>query len=280
MDKKFTSNVESERLSTEEYEKHYGCNINPNQIWRDGALIPGSPSECEFGTLSQKSDQNGDYLSAMYVFMDGAKPHNLVEKIVKLPLNRVPGTLNCFANPNFKNVIGREFDSGDDESDSWQYKLYNSDGEEMAYGVGDQSVDNASGTIIFREKSFTDTLSKDSMFYVTFYRYSGDTGFFGSGEGIRLPFRDDLTLLKDSDSEDRTALFRLHGENTNTVYILPKPNLDWDEIKGLGYHGRDEAEATHGVIMLEENYNDIDWEIGRHDGGLYLSDGTVKRVTN
>ena len=280
MDKRFTSDVESERLSIEEYEKHYGHPINPNQIWRDGALIPGSPSECRFSALTQKLDQNGDYLSAMHIFMDGAKPHNLVEKIIKLPLNRVTGTLNCFSNPNFKNVIGREFDSGDDAENSWQYKLYNSDKEELAYGVGDQYVDSASGTLIFKEKSFCDSLTKDSKFYVSFYRYAGDTGFFGSESGIRLPFRDDLTLLKDAESEERTALFKLHGDYTNTVYVLPKPNLDWDEIRGLGYHGRDEALATHGVIMLEENYNDIDWEIGRHDGGLYMDDGTVKRVMN
>lgn len=280
MDKMFTSDVESERLSIEEYEKHYGHTINPNQIWRDGALIPGSPSECNFGILIPESDPNGDYLSAMHIFMDGAKPHNLVEKIIKLPLNRVPGTLNCFSNPNFKNVIGREFDSGDDEDSSWQYKLYNSDGEELAYGVGDQYVDSASGTLIFKEKSFCESLTKDSKFYVSFYRYVGDTGFFGSESGIRLPFRDDLTLLKDAKSEERTALFKLHGEYTNTIYVLPKPNLNWDEIRGLGYHGRDEALATHGVIMLEENYNDIDWEIGRHDGGLYMDDGTVKRVMN
>ena len=280
MDKRFTSDVESERLSIEEYEKHYGHTVNPNQIWRDGALIPGSPSECSFSTLTQKLDQNGDYLSSMHIFMDGAKPHNLVEKIIKLPLNRVPGTLNCFSNPNFKNVIGREFDSGDDAENSWQYKLYNSDNEELAYGVGDQYVDSASGTLIFKEKSFCESLTKDSKFYVSFYRYAGETGFFGSESGIRLPFRDDLTLLKDAESEERTALFKLHGEYTNTIYILPKPNFDWDEIRGLGYHGRDEALATHGVIMLEENYNDIDWAIGRHDGGLYMNDGTVKRVIN
>ena len=280
MDKRFTSDVESERLSIEEYEKHYGHPINPNQIWRDGALIPGSPSECRFSALTQKLDQNGNYLSAMHIFMDGAKPHNLVEKIIKLPLNRVPGTLNCFSNSNFKNVIGREFDSGDDAENSWRYKLYNSDKEELAYGVGDQYVDSASGTLIFKEKSFCDSLTKDSKFYVSFYRYAGETGFFGSESGIRLPFRDDLTLLKDAESEKRTALFKLHGDYTNTIYVLPKPNFDWDEIRGLGYHGRDEALATHGVIMLEENYNDIDWEIGRHDGGLYMDDGTVKRVMN
>lgn len=278
--KDFTSNVEKERLSTEEYEKHYGTNISPNQIWRDGALIPGSPDECQFGILEQKSDINGDYTSSMCIFMDGAKPHNLIEKIIKLPLNRVQGTLNCFSNPNFKNVIGREFDKYNTEEKSWQYKLYNQNDEELPYNIGEQEVSPESGTLKFLEKEFCETLTKDTKFFVSFYRYVGDTGFFGSQLGIRLPFRDDLVLLKDSKNEDRTALFKLHGDNTNTIYVLPKPNLKWNDEKGLGYHGRENETEHTGIIMLEENYNDIVWEIGIHDGGLFLEDGTVKRVSN
>lgn len=47
MDKKYTSNVEDKRLNIEE-QPTMGQHILPQQIWRDGALIPGSPDDVKF----------------------------------------------------------------------------------------------------------------------------------------------------------------------------------------------------------------------------------------
>ena len=278
-DKRYTSNIEGTRLSIEEAELNYGHNINPHQIWRDGKLIPGSPDECTFSTLVQETSNGEAFMTALCIFHDGQKVNNLVKKVVKLPLTRVTGTLNSFKNVYLKNIIGREFDQYEDESRSWQWKLYDANDNELAYGMGDPYVDSASGTITFRSSAFCDTLTKDSKFYISFYKYVGRTGFFGSDQGIGLPFRDDLILLKDADSEDRTALFRLYGDNSNTVYILPKPNLTEDNVTGLGYVGRknDVEGDSVGVIVLEENFNDVSWEIGKTNGGLYHTDGSITK---
>lgn len=280
-DKQYTSNVESNRLITEEVTRTKGQPINPKQIWRDGALIPGAPSKCAFTAETNETCSGGTYLSALYTFNDGKKVNMLIERVKLLPLVRVKGTKNCFQDALLKNLIGREFDDTDTQvDDSWQYKLYNSSGKELAYGIGNPVVDVAAGTLTFRDEDYVNTFdfSKDPLFYASFYRYIGRTGFIGSHNenslddysGIDLPFRDDILHFKDADSDTRTAQFVLDGNDKNTVYILPKASG--------GYHGPQSHNSDDsGVVMLEENYQDIDWNIGWHNGGEFHEDGTVTK---
>lgn len=264
-DKRFNSDVESGRLPTEEPVRTSGENISPRQIWRDGALIPPSPKDLEF-VYSDVTDKNGTYIKGEVCFSDGQTVNKLVEHIKALSLTLQTGTLNVYSNALLKNLIGREFDGEDTtEADSWQYQL-TVDGTKVAYGMGNPLIDNAAGTIIFRDKDFAESL-QDKTLYISFYRYAGRVGFIGDN-GIDLPFRDDLKHFKDTRNDNRTATFVVRGDEGNTQYILP--------AAGAGFHGNDETvKGRKGVIMLEENYNDIVWNIGVHNGGLFLNDGSV-----
>lgn len=276
--KEYASNVESERLFAEEEVRTNGQPINPKQIWRDGALIPDSPKKCTFTDETVEQSKLGPYTTYLHTFRDGAKINNLVQKVVMLPLERVKGTSNVFISSVLKNCITRQFDADNGSAeDSWQFILYSKDKVQLAYAMGNPLLDVAAGTITFRDKDFVSTLTPEDIFYISFYKYVGRTGFLGSHNetslddysGIDLPFRDDILHFKSATNDNTTAQFVLHGtEGEKTVYILPS-NKDV-------YHGPVEGA---GVIMLEENYNTIDWHIGVHDGGKYVN-GEVKRVAN
>lgn len=281
IDKKYTSNVESERLSIEEQQLTKGQPILPHQIWRDGALIPGSPDDLTF----KVPEVVDDVIIQTSYFNDGETVHSLVEKITRLPLYRVEGTKNVFYNKKLVNLIGREFD--DDHTNkkkSWQFILFSSEGE-LAYGVGDPIIDVATGNLTFRNKSFIENNIED-VFYITFYKYVGRTGFLGTQNneqdlygGIDIPFRDDVKHFKNSNDDKTTATFVVAGDEGQTYYVLPRggeyfnnENLQIDE-----YGKSTSKNKLRGVVMLEENYQEIDWNIGWHNGGLWLPDGSVRK---
>lgn len=281
MDKQYTSNVEDKRLNIEEQQLTMGQHILPQQIWRDGALIPGSPDDLSFkvpelvdGVATQTS-----------YFNDGQTVHGLVEKISRLPIKKVRGTSNVFYNERLINLIGREFDNDPtNKKKSWQYIIYSSQGE-LAYGMGDPIVDVATGNLIFRNEDFVKTNTED-IFFITFYKYIGRTGLVGATDneqdnygGIDLPFRDDIKHFKDADNDERTATFVLEGQVGNTLYILPNAaevydgrNIELDE-----YGKSTSKDHNRGTVMLQENYQEIDWNIGWHNGGVWLPDGTVRK---
>lgn len=279
-DKRFHSQVENERLPLEEPITTKGETISPEQIWRDGALIPSSPKELTFvkdpayGESGVATDKYGTYFYEVSTFTDGETVNKLVEHIGSLLLSREDGTLNVYSNGLLKDIIGREFDADNSsEEDSWN-PVITIDGNPIAYGVGHPLFDSAAGTLTFRDEQFAkDIFDEDcsnSKVYVTFYRYAGRKGFFGSNLGIDLPFRDDYALLKNAKSNKTTATFKVNGDEGNTVYVLPK-------AQG-GYTGHDDSiEGKSGVIMLEENYNDIVWNIGVHDGGLYIDENSPQK---
>lgn len=281
MDKQFTSNTEDKRLNIEEPELMMGRHILPQQIWRDGALIPGSPDDLEF---SIPEIENGLLVSYNY-FKDGQTVHSLVEKIERLPLQRVRGTKDTYFNKELINLIGREFDSDpNDKAKSWQYTIY-SGNTALAYDAGKPIIDIATGVLRFRSKEFVENI-QDDEFFISFYKYIGRTGFLGSENngqdvygGIDIPFRDDIKHFKDADNDDRTATFRLEGQVGNTIYVLPNAaevydgtNLAVDE-----YQQTTSINKNLGTVMLQENYQEIDWNIGLHNGGVWFDDGTVRK---
>ena len=279
-DKQYTSNVENNRLSIEEPQLTMGQHILPQQIWRDGALIPGSPDDVSF----KVPEIVDDVVIQTSYFNDGQTVLPLIEKITRLPVKLVKGTKNVFFNERLKNLIGREFDKDPtNKKKSWQYVIFSKDGE-LAYGMGDPIIDIAAGNLIFRNQTFIED-NTDDTFYISFYKYVGRTGFIGSNNnsqdsyaGIDLPFRDDLKLLKDADNDERTASFLLEGEIGNTIYVLTKS----DFYDGSNFFINDLGETSavdrnRGVVMLQENFQEINWQVGLDNGGLWLPDGTVRK---
>jgi len=289
--KEYVSNVEDSRVAEEELVSTKGQHINPEQIWRDGSFIPSSPDYLSFTEFRDAKGDTGTYFFRKAFIFDGSKEIPVVEHIKGLKLVRVPGTLNSFRSNRLIDLIGSEFnedareafyeDSFEEqpiatviapESESlkkrrkWEFVLSDEDGTEFAYGIGDPIVDSAAGVLTFRSKDFVESIKDKEAVYIDFYRYIGRKGFFGSDLGIDLPFRDDLTLLKSASDENKTASFELAGESRHTVYVLPN---------NLGVYVP--SQPDKGVVMLQENYNEIDWNIGHHNGGHFRDDGTITK---
>lgn len=280
-DKQFTSNTEDKRLSIEEAYLSMGKRILPQQIWRDGALIPGSPDDLSF---KLPETENGCLVRYSY-FNDGATSRPLVKKIEKLPLYKIDGTNDSYYNEELVNLIGREFDNDPtDIKKSWQYTLY-SDSTQLAYDAGSPIIDISTGVLKFRNSDFVESIT-EQVFYISFYKYIGRTGFLGSVDseqdlygGIDIPFRDDVKHFKDSTNDGRTLTIKVEGYEGNTIYVMPSPDMYFNddnyELSELGV--LTVKDKLKGTVMLQENYQEIDWNIGVHNGGVWLDDGTVRK---
>jgi hypothetical protein len=140
--------------------------------------------------------------------------------------------------------------------------------------------------LFFRNKDFVEAIEPDELFYITFYKYVGRFGFIGSGDndqdtygGLDLPFRDDVKHFKDADNDNRTATFQLQGAEGNTIYVLPNAAEVYNEGNVVidEYGKSTSINKNLGTVMLQENYQEIDWNIGWHNGGVWLPDGTVRK---
>lgn len=281
MDKQYTSNTEDKRLNIEEAYLSMGKHILPQQIWRDGALIPGSPDDL---TFKLPETENGCLVRYSYVY-DGATANPLVKKIEKLPLSKISGTNDSFYNAELVNLIGREFDNDPtDKKKSWQYTLYSGD-TALAYDAGSPIIDISTGVLKFRNSDFVENITEDT-FYISFYKYIGRTGFLGSENtdqdvygGIDIPFRDDIKHFKDALNDNRTLSIKVEGYEGNTVYVMPKSNMFFNddnyELNELGV--LQVKNKLKGTVMLQENYQEIDWNIGNHNGGVWLEDSSVRK---
>lgn len=281
--KDYVSAVEDKRLDFEELNRHFGKRVLPQQIWRDGNLIPGSPKDITF-----EAPQIEDGAAVQYFnISDGATVVPLIKKISLLTLKRVEGTTNAYYHEQLKNIITREFDKDPNNlSRSWHYKIHLND-TPIAYQMGDPYIDIVSGILIFRNEEFLKKLT-DEAIKVSFYRYTGRTGFVGSENneqdvygGVDLPFRDDIKHFKDHTNDAKTATFEVGGEEGNSVYVLPAPTKIFNESNG---NALDEngifypVNNKKGVVMLQENYQEIDWRIGVHNGGTWDDDGNVTKL--
>ena len=281
IDKQYTSNTEDNRLNIEESFLSMGKRVLPHQIWRDGGLIPGSPDDLKFNTPEV---ENGCIVRYSYL-KDGETVLPLVKKIEKLPLLKLKGTDDSYYNKEVENLIGREFDKDcNDLKKSWQYILYINE-EQVSYDVGKPLIDISTGVIKFRSAEFLEKIKDDSL-YLTFYKYIGRTGFLGSYDnkfdsygGIDIPFRDDVKHFKNSLNDNQTLSIKVDGYEGNTVYMFPPPdmyfnneNFELDENYNLT-----SIDKHSGTVMLQENYQEIDWNIGLHNGGVWLEDGSVRK---
>lgn len=246
MDKEYTSNVEDSRFPFEEPVTIKGTPIYPEQVWRDGKLIPTTAPDIYVV-------KNGNYAGiSLYSGKVG-----VVEYYDKAPLVRVAGTNNCFSAPYLKNAIPESWDS---INNSYAIHLFTHEGEPLAFGRGLPEIDTAAGTLTFTDDAFIDSLDIDAIqvpFLISFYRYAGNTGFLGD-DGLYLPFPDSTSLLRSKDDPTATARFLVRGGTSKDMkYILP-PNT------GVYYENTDPDSA---VVVMQENLNRILNTIGIIDGG-------------
>lgn len=254
-----TSNVEEKRERFEEPIRTYGSAVRAERIWRDTDRIGSNPPTVDVSLLNPSEPCPHGHVLRKY---DGASVINILDYYYKLPLSRVLGTSNCFESRYLVNVI-----TADIFGEAYSPILYIDDNE-LAYGLGQPLFDVAAGTVYFNDKDFVEKLVNKNI-YISFFKYVGRTG---SSNNEDLPFRDDIAHFKDVETDDgetiRRASFKVRGDNKTTNYVLPPENGKWYD-KG--------TEQNTGVIVLQENIEDILWEQDtRISGGEWVELNGIK----
>lgn len=252
------SETEEGRLNIEQDMTETGYAIFPNQIWRDGELIPESPKKA-FGTTP--SSPENDYFSKVYnaSLEYGTLTIPVLKYCLDVPLSRVSGTLNVFTHHELKDALDEKF------GEEYEIEL-SLNGTKLSYGVGDPILDSSAGYITFRDENFVNELTKADLIKAKFYKYIGRKGFFGSKDdeiGISYPFFDDKPLLKSSTDEGAFARFIISGGKGINSYILPPTNGKYYKMS------EEEFNNNMHVIMTQENMNSIIDTIGIIDGGVW-----------
>lgn len=297
MDKIYTSNIEDKRLNIEE-STTLGEPIIPRQIWRDAGFIPGSPYGV-FDDLNTQAGSTGDYFYTDYICRDGIYQIPVMKKITNLALYKVAGTTNVFKDKYglLADVIDRSFDSNPnpESSDySYQFILYNKNKEELAYGLGDPVIDIQSGLLYIRNEDFINEYISsikegEIVFYIKFYKYIGRKGVFGSPSsnntynedltGVDLPFRDDINHFKNTNNGN-TVTLKVAAQIDHINYILPDTNGTFVSNGSLNCGKYIITDKSTSTIMTAETYQDVDWNIGWHNGGIWVPGKGTYRTTN
>ena len=156
-----TSNVESSREKYEEPVNTYGQVVRMEQIWRDSNLIPLNAPSIDDATFMPEKDYSVAHVKR---FNDGATIRNLIDYYVKLPLEKVSGTTNCYHNDKLVDIITEDSTNG-----SYVPRIFVG-GNLLAYGVGAPIFDQAAGTLYFQDKEFVERLNNQSI-KISFYKY-------------------------------------------------------------------------------------------------------------
>jgi hypothetical protein len=234
-----TSNVEPSREKFEEPVNTFGQIVRTEQIWVDSNLIPKNAPDITNVTFDE---DNSAHVKSTN---DGATIRNLIDYYKELPLEKVPGTINCYRNNKLVDIITEDSTNG-----GYVPKIL-IDGKELAYGVGAPIFDQSAGTLYFKDKDFAEKI-KGKNVSVSFYRYVGRKGTsigstFGNPD---LPFRDSLEHFKNEGNDSNTATFKVRGSNKHTDYVLPPEN---------GKHYDKRGAQNTGVVLLQENLEDVLW---------------------
>lgn len=269
-DKDLTTSVESARLAYEESLITKGEAVLPDQIWRDGKLLPKTAPSI----LATETVQDGSISFKYGEWKDViVEKKAILAKYEKVPLSRVKGTNYVFCSAFVSNIIPDLFS----EDGSFAHKMYvfkNGSYQKMSYMLGNPEIDQTSGFIRFRDTSFIDSLNINAIenpFAISFYRYIGHSGFFGADHGIYGPFKDDLIHLRKADDDTSTAQFLVRGGPKNSKYILPQIG-DANNPSGF-YYSKNTEESGDGVVVVQENINEVLWNIGDIDCGIYSAGG-------
>ena len=254
--KDFTSDVEDKRLASEEFINHSGQPIFPEQIWRDGLSIPTlAPTLSDYQTVETSE---GSYEYAEYAIQYATKSVSIMKHFKNLPLTRVQGTTTCYYSENLVDIIPYNFDK---VNHSYVWHIYLNDlPSELNYGVGGVRVDRASGILSFDEE-FVKEIDIDKV-SITFYKYTGRKGFFGTTLEEDLPFSDDKSLLFKADNPAIESSIKSRGAEGVNGYILPpvQPQM----------YTKDTTDSACGVLLLQENLNSTLDNICVLDGGIFL----------
>jgi len=277
-EKQLTSSVEDYRLPYEEDLVTKGQIVLPQQIWRDGKLIPlSAPSIMATETVADGS------ISFKYGEWAGLiiEKKAILAKYEKVPLKRIKGTNYLYCSAFVSNIIPDLFST----DGTYNHKLFLMKAgvyQKMSYMLGNPEIDQTTGIIKFKDSTYIDSLNIDSNieypFAISFYRYIGHTGFFGSDSGIYGPFKDDLVHLRKADDDTTTAQFIVRGGPKNSKYILPQIGKD-NNPTGF-YYQKTEGESEDGVIVVQENINEVLWNIGDIDCGIYSAAGITRTFRN
>lgn len=271
-DKELTSSSETGRLAYEETALTKGAAVLPQQIWRDGKLIP---SDSAPGILATETVHDGS-TSFKYGEWTGkvVEKKAILAKYEKVPLKRVKGTKYVYCSAFLANSIPDLFAP----DGSYSHKMYIMKAgayQKMGYMLGNPRIDQATGFVEFRDTDYIDAVDLDPAseypFAISFYRYIGHTGFFGSESGIYGPFKDDLVHLRKADDDSATAQFLVRGGPKASKYVLP-------QIGGTGqapgfFYEKGQNESDAGVVVLQENINEVLWNVGDIDCGIYSAAG-------
>ena len=271
-DKELTSSVEAGRLAYEEAASIKGDVVLPQQIWRDGKLIPADTAPAVLATETvhdgSTSFKYGEWTGKI------VEKKAILAKYEKVPLKRVKGSKYVFCSAFLANSIQDLFA----QDGSYSHKMYVMKAgayQKMGYMLGNPRIDQTTGFVEFRDTVYLDSLGLDSSteypFAISFFRYVGHTGFFGADNGIYGPFKDDLSLIRKADDDSATARFLVRGGPKNSRYVLPQAG---EPGKSTGfYYEKGAGEEDAGVVVLQENINEVLWNVGDIDCGIYSAAG-------
>lgn len=274
-DKELTSSVEASRLVYEETAFTKGEAVLPQQIWRDGKLLPTDTAP---SVMATETVQDG---STSFKYGEWAgrivEKKAILAKYEKVPLKRIKGTKYVYCSAFVSNAISDLFAP----DGSYSHKMFlMKDGsyQRMGYMLGNPRIDQATGFVEFRDKAYIDSLGLDQSteypFAISFYRYIGHTGFFGANDGIYGPFKDDLSLIRKADDDTATARFLVRGGPKDSRYVLPQ--VGNGAVPTGFYYEKGASEADAGVIVLQENINEVLWNVGDIDCGIYSAAGITR----
>lgn len=273
-DKELTSDVEASRLPYEETAVLKGDPVLPHRIWRDGKLIPNDVAPAILATETivdgSVSFKYGEWTGRI------VEKKAILAKYEKVPVKRIQGTDMFYCSAFLTNAIP-DFFAPDGSYSHRMYLWKDGSYKKMAYMLGKPTIDPATGFIEFKDKDYVKSLGIDSLEYpfaVSFFRYIGHTGFFGADNGIYGPFKDDLVHLRKADDDNSTAQFLVRGGAKNSQYILP-PIGDGQVPTGK-FYAKSASEAGMGVVVLQENLNEVLWQIGDIDCGIYGAAGVTR----
>ena len=255
-----TSNVEPNREKFEEPVNTFGQIVRTEQIWVDSNLIPINAPDIT-NVIFDKN--NSAHVKSTN---DGATIRNLIDYYKELPLEKVPGTINCYRSNKLVDIITEDSTNG-----GYVPRIFIG-GRELAYGVGAPIFDQSAGTLYFKDKDFVEKIKGQNV-SVSFYRYVGrkGTSIGGAFGNPDLPFRDSLKHFKNEANDSNTATFKVRGSDKHTDYVLPPENGK--------YYDKENAQDT-GVVLLQENLEDVLWvQNTKISGGEWIDhDGTGSMV--
>lgn len=233
--KEFSSNVEDNRLSTEEYILNVAKpNVLPMQIWRDAEYIPDSAAKLENGS-STTVEINGKSFKHYVKFSIELNDimRNIVSYYDKMPLFKISGTENAYAcNDYLTDIIPSYFGK------HYLYKLYIGD-LELPFGRGDPDFESESGLVKILDKEINDSI--DDNLYISFYKYTGRKGYSNIEN---LPYVDTLTHFKQSKYDENTASLLVRNKGHKN-YILADD----------GYYDNEDTDSR--VLVTQESIEDV-----------------------